>query len=65
MRLIPMQFNPPDSAVRESNPRYTFQFSPATTPINFLQISQIVNTCSNRNNFYFFNRTDDFKLHMY
>jgi hypothetical protein len=63
MRFVPVQLNPPDPAVRKSNLGDAFQFSPPTGAMNLLQIGQIADVRSDRDDLNHLNLSNNVESH--
>jgi hypothetical protein len=63
MSFIPVQFNPPDIAIGESDVSDAFQLSPSARAIGLLQVRQNMDAAANRNGLDVFYLADNLELH--
>lgn len=64
MCFVPMKFNMANITVGQYHNCDAFQLFPATATMDFLQVSQVADTGTNRNCFNELNIANDFKIHL-
>jgi hypothetical protein len=63
MSFVPVQLNPSDAAVGESDMGSALEFSPSPRSIRFFKIRQITDAGPDRDDVDSFNLANDFKFH--